>query len=182
MDGGGDGVDESLIGVGGEVDDNLCAGSNGGGDFDVEHNFAVGTVGVGGGVLAAVYRDCGDLRGFLTEGFEVGLDVCGAVASAELEDGDGLVCCGSACGESIELRDLDWRVGDGAGVRFRKSSAFRFAGSSVALLAFDTKVGTHLRAIVEAEDGYDVADEVGWKINAAFANAVGDAVEGLMAE
>ena len=51
VDGGGDGVDEALVGVGGEVDDDLGAGSDGGGDFDVEHDFAVGAVGVGGAFL-----------------------------------------------------------------------------------------------------------------------------------
>ena len=54
MDGGGDGVDESLVGVGGEVDDDLRAGRDGGGDFDIEHDFSVGAVSVGGSVFAAV--------------------------------------------------------------------------------------------------------------------------------
>ena len=49
VDGGGDGVDEALVGVGGEVDDDVCAGCDGGGDFDVEHDFAVGAVGVSWG-------------------------------------------------------------------------------------------------------------------------------------
>ena len=37
-----------------------------------------------------------------------------------------------------------------------------------------------LGTVVEAEDGFDVADELGWEIDAAFADAVGDAVEGLV--
>ncbi len=82
VDGGGDGVDEALVGVGGEVDDDLGAGCDGCGDFDVEHDFAVGAVGVGGRVLAAVDGDSGDVGGFLSEGFEVGGDVGGAVAAA----------------------------------------------------------------------------------------------------
>ncbi len=49
--GGGDGVDETLVGVGGEVDDDVGAGCDGGCDFDVEHDFAVGAVGVAGAVL-----------------------------------------------------------------------------------------------------------------------------------
>ena len=60
VDGGADGVDEALVGVGGEVDDDLCAGSYGCGDFDVEHDFAVGAVGVGGRVFAAVDGDGDD--------------------------------------------------------------------------------------------------------------------------
>ena len=72
MDGGGDGVDEALVGVGGEVDDDVGAGRDGGGDFDVEHDFAVGAVGVGGAVFASVDGDGGDRGGLLAEGFEVG--------------------------------------------------------------------------------------------------------------
>ena len=183
VDGGGDGVDEALVGVGGEVDDDLCAGSDGGGDFDVEHDLAVGAVGVGGCVLAAVYGDGGDLRDWLAEAFEVGADVGGSVASAEFDDADGLVCCGGSCGESVELRDLDRCVGDvGGGVRLGEASALRCASREVVLLAEDAKVGPGLWTVVEAEDGFDVADELGGEIDAAFADAIGDAVEGLMTE
>ncbi len=78
----GDGVDEALVGIGGEVDDDVGAGCYGGGDLDVEHDLAVGAVGVGGGVLAAVDRDHGDFGGFLAERFEVGGEVGGLVAAA----------------------------------------------------------------------------------------------------
>ena len=64
VDRGGDGVDEALVGVGREVDDDLGAGRDGGRHFDVEHDFAVGAVGVAGGVLAAVYRDRRDEGAF----------------------------------------------------------------------------------------------------------------------
>src|SRR5216683_1568109 len=82
VDGVADGVDEALVGVGGEVDGDVGAGRDGGGDLDVEHDFAVGAVGVGGGVLGAVDRDCGDLGCLLAEGLEVGGEIGGPVASA----------------------------------------------------------------------------------------------------
>src|SRR5882757_6665198 len=101
VDGGGDGVDEALVGVGGEVDDDFSAGCYGGGDFDVEHDFAVGAVGVGGGVFCAVDRDCGYGGGFLAEGFEVGGEVGGLVASSQFDDADGLAGGGGVGGELI---------------------------------------------------------------------------------
>ncbi len=123
---------------------------------------------------------CGDR---LTVAFEVGADVGGAVAAAELDDADGLVCSGGACGESVELRDLDGCVGEvGGGVGFGEASALRGASREVVFLAGDAKVGASLRTVVEAEDGFDVADELGGEIDAAFTDAVGDAVEGLMTE
>ena len=103
VDGGADGVDEALVGVGGEVDDDVGAGSDGGGDFNVEHDFAVGAVGVGGAVLAAVDEDCGDCWGLLAEGFEVGGEVGGLVAAAQLDDADGLACGGCVGWELVEL-------------------------------------------------------------------------------
>ena len=103
MDGGGDGVDESLVGVGGEVDDDVGSGSDGSCDFDVEHDLAVGAVGVGGSVLAAVDEDCGDVGGFLAEGFEVGGDIGSSVAAAKLDDADGLARGGGVGGKLVEL-------------------------------------------------------------------------------
>ena len=183
VDGGGDGVDETLVGVGSEVDDDVGAGSDSGGYFDVEHNFAVGAVGVGGGVFCAVNEDGGDLRGCYAEGFEIGFDVGAAVASAELEDGDGLILCSGACGKAVELGDLNWCVGGvGGGVGFGDSFAPGFAGCGVAFLAFDAEVGMRLGPIVEAKDGFDVADEFGREIDAAFADMVGGAVDGLVHE
>ena len=43
-------------------------------------------------------------------------------------------------------------------------------------------MGLGLRAVVEAEDGFDGADEFSGKGDAAFANAVGDSVLGLVDE
>ena len=182
VDCGADGVDETLVGVGCEVDDDIRAGSDCCGDFDIEHDLAVGAVGVGRRVGAAVYRDGGDAGNSQAKAFEVSADVASAVASSELDDADGLTGCGGACGKAVELRDLDWGVGDVGGVGFCEAFAFPLAGSGVALLPFDAKVRTSLRAVVETEDGFDVADEFGGKIDAAFAYAVGDAIEGLMGE
>jgi hypothetical protein len=82
VDGRGDGVNEALVGVGSEVDNDVGSGRDGGGDLDVEHDLAVGAVGVGGRVFAAVDEDRGDSGSLLTEGFEVCGDVGGFVASA----------------------------------------------------------------------------------------------------
>ena len=41
------------------------------------------------------------------------------------------------------------------------------------LLAGDAKVGAGLGTVVEAENGFDVTDELGGEIDAAFAHAIG---------
>jgi hypothetical protein len=50
------------------------------------------------------------------------------------------------------------------------------------LLTRDAKVRLSLRSVVEAEDSFDVADEFIGEMNAALANAIGYAVEGLIHE
>ncbi len=55
------------------------------------------------------------------------------------------------------------------------------SGSKGTVFAEDAKVRRGLRTVVEAEDGIDVACELGWEIDAAFTDPIGDAVEGLVA-
>ncbi len=62
-----------------------------------------------------------------------------------------------------------------------KPSPWAARAVSGTLFAEDAKVGLGLRPVVEAEDGYDIALKLGWKIDAALADPVGYAVEGLVA-
>ena len=55
-------------------------------------------------------------------------------------------------------------------------------GDGVAGEAEDAKVGLCLGAIVEAENGFDGTDECGGQGDAAFPDAIGGAVDGLMDE
>ncbi len=59
MDGVGNRVDKALIGVRSKVDGNICAGSDGSSDFNVQHYLAV-SVGAGR-IRAAIYRDGSDV-------------------------------------------------------------------------------------------------------------------------
>ena len=63
-----------------------------------------------------------------------------------------------------------------------ETSALGYVGGDVAGFAEDAKVGLGLRTVVEAEDGFDGADEFGGKSDAAFANTVDVAVEGFVDE
>jgi len=127
--------------LGCEVDDDLCAGSDGSGDLDVEQDFGVGAVGVGWTVLAVVHRDCGYGRRRETERFEVVCDVRLLIAAAQLNDADGLACAVDAGRKVIELRNLNRRVRDADG-----------GGISDRLYFAKPKVGVRLRAIIETEN------------------------------
>ncbi len=99
VDGGGDGVDEALVGVGREVDDDLGAGRDGGGDTSMSSMTSPSALlALLGEFLPLVDRDGRDGRGGLAEGLEVGGEVGGAEAAAELDDADGLSCGGWPAG------------------------------------------------------------------------------------
>ncbi len=68
------------------------------------------------------------------------------------------------------------------GVGMGEASGLGYVCGEVAGFAEDAKVGLGLWAVVEAEDGFDGADEFGGKGDAAFADAVGGAVDGLVDE
>jgi hypothetical protein len=99
------------------------------------------------------------------ERLEVGGEVVCAVASAELDDADGLAGGGGAGGKSVELADLDGRIGDVGDVRLG-----------------GTKMGHRLWAVVEAEYGEDVRLKLLGDRDDAFADAEGAGRRGLHGE
>ena len=112
MDGGGDGVDEALVGVGREVDDDLAPGATAAETSMSSMTSPSALLALLGEFLPSSTETAVTVGGLLAEGFEVGGDIGGAVAAAELDDADGLSCRGCACGKLIELADLDGSVGD----------------------------------------------------------------------
>ena len=102
-----DRIDEALVGVGREVDNNLCARGDGRRDFDIQHHLAVRAVGVAGRVLAFVHRNRGHLGRGLSQSFEVGGKIRGAVATAQLDDADGLPGGGCPWGKLVKLAHLN---------------------------------------------------------------------------
>ena len=90
----------------------------------------------------------------------------------------------ASCRELVELADLDGRVGDAgaAGVGLGEASGLGCLCGEVASFACDAKVRLRLGAVVEAEYGFDGADEFGGKSDAAFADAIGGAVVRLVDE
>src|SRR5882757_1746766 len=95
---------------GGEIDVVLASGDAVGGAV-----VAGCGVGVGGGVLAAIDGDCGDLGSFLSNGFEVGAEVGGLIATAEFDDADGLAGGRGVGRELIERCDLGRGEGGAGG-------------------------------------------------------------------
>ncbi len=173
MDGGGDGVDEALVGVGSEVDGDVGAGGDGSGDFDVEHDFTVGAIGRGGRVLATIDGDGDDGWGFETEGFEVGRDIGRPVATTEFDETDGLAGGRGVGGELVKLSDLRRGEGGAAGGGSCASEGYRSG---------DAEVGVGLGSIVEAEDGFNEAFERGGDHDGAFADAVDSFAVRLLGE
>jgi len=103
---------EALIGIRGEIDDDIRSLRHGGGHFDIEHHFAVRALGSGGTVLPVVHRNCLDLRRLETEGLEVVREVGWAVAATQFDDSDGLACRWRfSVREVIQIGHHDWRVG-----------------------------------------------------------------------
>ena len=177
VDGGGDGVGKALVGVGRKVDDDLCAGRDGGGDLDVEHDLTIGAVRVGGRILALVYEDCGDGGRLLAEGLEVGSDVGGAVPSTQFDDADGLPGGGGCSGgKLVELPDLDGSVRGAGGC-----GAGADAAGGAGLVAV-TKVRLGLRAVVQTKNGDNDLGEAGRDMDSALADAVGGAIDGGVLE
>ena len=92
---------------------------------------------------------------------------------------------GGVRGELVELGDLDGREGRAASCRreaMAKPPPCAVLAVMFPLLAGDAKVGLGLGTVVEAEDGVDRADELGGQGDAAFADAVGRALVGLVDE
>src|SRR5713226_8200758 len=115
MNGGGDGIVEALVGVGSEINGERRFGSDGTGYFDVQHDLAVGSTGIPGGLVMAVVNGDGyNFRGcHLQSGFEVAFDVARAESSAQFDDGDALARAIRTCGEAVALGNL--HRGEGGG-------------------------------------------------------------------
>ena len=78
----------------------MALGAIAAGDLDVEHHLAVGAVGVGRVIAAAVDGDGRDVRNRQPEAREIGADVGRLEAAAELDDGDALAAAVGPVGKS----------------------------------------------------------------------------------
>src|SRR5439155_8181184 len=123
-------------------------------DFDVQHDFAIGTIGVAGGlVVGAVNGDGDDFRwSYFESVLEISLDVFGLEAAAELDNGDALAGAVGVSGEIVELGNLNGREG----ARGLSGAGVRSYGRAV-----DAKMRPRLWSVVETEDGGDDAIEPG---------------------
>ena len=167
MNGGGNGIVEALVGVGGEINGERRFGRDGTGDFDVQHNLAIRSTGIPGGFVMAVVDGDGYnfRRGHLQSGFEVAFDVARAESSAQFDDGNALARAIRTCGEVIELGNL--HRGEGAGGLLLLCACTWGHGGVV-----DAKMGLCLRTVVETKDGGDDAIQFRGDVNGAAAAAV----------
>ena len=137
-----------------------------------------------GSVFALVDGDGGDLGCGAAECLEVRGEVGGAVAAAELDETDGLAGGGAVGGQTVEFADLNGGVGgvDGVG----DDAACGVGGGTLCggggLGFCDAEMGRGLRAVVEAEDGFDRADELGGDADGALADAVGGVADLVVGE
>ena len=104
-----DGVDETLLGVGREVDADVGVRRNGTDDVDVQRDLAVRSVGAAGRrIVGAVHPDGGDVRS-LDAVFEILIQIGVLVAAAQLDNADGLALAVGAR-EVVATRHLRRRV------------------------------------------------------------------------
>ncbi len=141
-----DGIDEPGVGVGREVDDDVCARRQRPGDLDVEEHLAVGAVRV---LARHVRRPVDSDRGHGrwrgdAQAAEVGVEVALREAAAQFDDRDGRARAVGVRREGVDGPELDRRVAgaDGMGQR-------------------DTVEGARLRPVVDPEHGCDDAAERG---------------------
>jgi hypothetical protein len=146
-----DSVDKSLVSVGRKVNDYARTRSDGTGNVDVEHDLAVSAAGVCGVVPSGSYWEGYYGRWLLTEGFEVGRNVCLAKAAAKFDDADCLIGCCNAIWKLVEFADLDRSIRDYAsGMGTGETLALSGLSSGYILFAKDAKVWFSLRTIVQA--------------------------------
>src|SRR6266849_5137664 len=163
---GGNTMVEALVSVGSEVNGEGGFGGHGAGDFDGQHDFAIGAVGITGGfVMRTVHRDGYDLRrSHFQSVLEVGLNVLWFEAAAQFNDGDALAGAVGVRGEIVELRNLH---GSERAGRLR-SASMRSYGWLVG-----AKMRPRLLAVVEAKDCGDEAVERRGNIHGSGAAAIG---------
>src|SRR5262245_23287120 len=101
-----DGVEESLAGVGREVDGDQCFRCYCGHNLDVEHHFAIGAIGVRRLVLSTVDPNRLDFRYGQVELLEVGLYIGGAIAATKFDDTNTLSRAVQTGRKVVELRQF----------------------------------------------------------------------------
>lgn len=157
MNGGGDGIEETLVGVGREVDREGSGVRDGSGDFKIERDTGVSAAGIADGRIGtAIDGNGGDLGCFEIEALEKGVQVGSVVAAAKFEDADAIAGAIGAGGLIVGFGDLQRSVRAEAGGGF---FLLLFVGIGVGAgrirgLA-KAEVSAGLRAVVEPKDAFD---------------------------
>lgn len=106
MRGFGNGIVESLIGVGREVNHNPRAGRHRSGNLDIEHHFRIGILVRAGAVSSAIHGHRAHLRRAQTQRREIRSQIRGAVSASQLDDSNGLALPSAVRREIVQGGDL----------------------------------------------------------------------------
>ena len=103
-------VDEAIIGVRRKIHDDLRARRHSARDFDIEHDLGIGTVGVAGRRIArSAHRNRDDFGSVDAQLRKIFVELCGAVAAAELEDCNRLALAVDTLGKCVQRGDFERR-------------------------------------------------------------------------
>src|SRR5262249_23741517 len=117
-----DGAEKALCRIRGEVHHNFSPRGNRGGDFNIEHNFAVRPIRVACGlVFSAVHRDRRDLRHRKPKPGEIGLQVLSEKPTPQFDYSDALTCAIRSGREIVKFGQI--RRGITYGLSVRPNSA-----------------------------------------------------------
>ena len=131
--------------------------------LDIEHDLAVGSLGIAGRAVGRVIdRHRGDRRRGHIEPAEIGAEIRGAIAAAELDERDALAGAGAA---RITVERGHLRAAC-------TTPPSRGAPVNVADRRPGAKMGPRLRAVVEPENRLDHAVPFGGQVDAARASSI----------
>ena len=163
MHGGCDRIQKAGVRVLRKVSDDLCAGRDRAGHFNIQHHFAIRAVRVSGGIVAAVAdrnRRHGGRLGQL-ELAPVIAEIRRVVTAAQFDQRDTFSGSVYACGKVVKRGDLNRRVGQAHG-----------SGTDAAAPLPPTKMRFGLRAIIQAKDTFDHVLQFRRKVDRSCAPAV----------
>jgi hypothetical protein len=111
MDGASNSPQKTLIRVRREIDDDLGSWGDGSRNLDIEHDFAVRSVGAPSRKIRSPIHTHGDyLRHGHSQPLKIEAQIVNGIAPTQLNNGNTLACAVGTCGEVIELGHLGGSV------------------------------------------------------------------------
>src|SRR5438132_7829151 len=160
MNGSGNCVEKTLIGIGGEIHRDVRRGSNRAGNLYVQHHLAVGSVRIAGRMILSMVDRYGHDLGTRNADFgKILLQVRRPITTSELNYADAFSLT-VAGGEVVKRRQLD-----------RRKRVVSRAPMNVTLRPA-AEMRSRLRAIIEAEKAFNFTVDLVWQMNRPSAASV----------